>query len=300
MFTSKTGLIIPTRNRPKYLLRTLKYFKINKIKFFKIVVIDSSDLFTRNKIIKICKKYKTDLYFCKPSTSNQRNLGLQKLNKYKLKFIMFLDDDLKFYKNSFVIMDLNIRKNKDNFIGFCFNNTKLAKNSFLEKIKVSKFAQNLGLYSSICGRVLNSGWHTKIENLQTNLKSQWLPTSCVIYKKNLIKDKFFDMSFGNYSYLEDLDFSLQINPNRRLCFLAISDAKFLHSEEVIRTSFTFGYYEFINRYKIVKKFNLDKLSFFFMSIFKIALTTLSIFSNYKNTFKLLGNFTGLFKCIRNL
>ena len=300
MFTFKTGLIIPTRNRPKYLLRTLKFFKNNNIKFFKITVIDSSDLFTRNKIIKICKKYKVDLYFSKPSTSKQRNLGLQKLNKYKLQFIMFLDDDLKFYKNSFTIMDSNIRKYKDNYIGFCFNNIKRKKNSFLEKIKVSKFVQNLGLYSSISGRVLNSGWHTKIENLQTNLKTHWLPTSCVIYEKNLIKGKFFDKSFGNYSYLEDLDFSLQINHNRSLCFLAISDAKFIHSEEVIRTSFTFGYYEFINRYKIVKKFHLSKLSFFFMSFFKIALTTLSIFSNYMNIFKLLGNFTGLFMCIRNI
>ena len=107
MFTSKTGLIIPTRNRPKELYSTLDFLSKKKIKFFKTVIIDSSDKNLKKEIIKICNKFRVKLYFSNPSTSKQRNIGLKKLIKNKLEFIMFLDDDLKFYKNSFNCLTTN-------------------------------------------------------------------------------------------------------------------------------------------------------------------------------------------------
>jgi glycosyltransferase involved in cell wall biosynthesis len=106
MFTSKTGLIIPTRNRPKELYSTLDFFLKKKIKFFKIIVVDSSDKNFKKEIINICNKFSINLCFSKPSTSKQRNIGLKKIIKKKLKFIMFLDDDLMFYKNSFNCLKL--------------------------------------------------------------------------------------------------------------------------------------------------------------------------------------------------
>ena len=39
------------------------------------------------------------LFYSNPSTSEQRNIGITKSNKFN-KYIMFLDDDIKFYKNS--------------------------------------------------------------------------------------------------------------------------------------------------------------------------------------------------------
>lgn len=297
MFTTKSGLIIPTRNRPKYLFSTLNFISKNQIKFKKIIVVDSSDKLLKENIINICNKFSVDLFFSKPSTSKQRNLGLRKLEKYKLEFIMFLDDDLKFYKNSFQIMDLNIRKYKKEFIGFCFNNSNYNKDTLFEKIKLSQFIEKLGLYSSVKGKVLDSGWHTKIINLNRNLKSQWVPSSSVIFQKRFLRNKFFDNSFGIYSYLEDLDFSLQLNPERKFCFLAVSSARFLHSEEIERTSFIFGYYEFINRFKIVKKFRLSKTLFFAMIICKTFITMFLILINYKNIPKLFGNILAIFACI---
>lgn len=297
MFTSKTGLIIPTRNRPKELHSTLKFLSKNKIKFYKTVIVDSSDKNLRKEIVNICNKFSVKIYFSKPSTSKQRNIGLKKLIKNKLEFVMFLDDDLKFYRNSFNIMNSHIKKNKQKYSGFSFNSTNQKKKSLLEKIKLSVYIEKMGLYSSEKGKVLNNGWQTKIYNLKKNLQSQWLPTACVIFKKNFLIGKYFDESFGTYSYLEDLDFSLQINPERQNIFLVVADAKFVHLKEIIRTSFNFGYYEFFNRYKIVKKFNLNKTSFSFMAFCKIILTIFSILTNYKNTFKLFGNITAFIYCI---
>ena len=301
MFTLKTALIIPTRNRPQNLYSTLKYFVKNKINFKKIIVIDSSDMSLKKEISSICRKFKVDLFFSKPSTSGQRNLGLKKINKSKIEFVMFLDDDLKFYKNSFMAMDLNIKKYKKKYIGFSFNNNKLnKKKALLEIMKESKFIEKIGLYSSKGGQVLDSGWQTKIKNLSKNLETQWLPTSATIYKKKNIKGNYFDTSFGIYSYLEDLDFSIQLNLQKNNVFLVVSNAKFAHLKEIARTSFSFGYYEFINRYKIVKKFQFSKLSFFLMASVKIVLTTISVMVNYKNIFKLLGNIVAFFICAISL
>lgn len=297
MFTNTTGLIIPTRNRPLGLSTTLEFFFKKKIKFFKIIVVDSSDKKFANQIKNICTKFNVELYFSKPSTSQQRNIGLKKLIKYKIEFIMFLDDDLKFFKNSFNFMDSHIQKNKNKYIGFCFNNYYYKKNvSLMEQIKASKFVKKIGLYSSESGKILNNGWHTKIENLKKNIETQWLPSACAIYKKKFLKNKYFDKSFGVYSYLEDLDFSLQINPSRNNSFSAVSSAKFIHLEQVIRTSFIFGYYEFVNRYRIVRKFHLNKFFFFINAFLKMILTTISIIKNYKNVFKLFGNIVGFITC----
>jgi len=297
MFTTQTGVIIPTRNRVSNLLFTLNYFFKNKINFYKIVVVDSSDKHLSDKIISICSKFNVDLFFSKPSASAQRNIGLKKLIKYKLKYIMFLDDDLKFYRNSFKIMDLNIKKNQ-NYAGYCFNYSNFQeKNSFLHLIKTSKFIENIGLYGSRPGLILDSGWHTKINSLKKNITTQWLPTSCSIYKKKFIIKKYFNKSFGSYSYLEDLDFSLQINPKRLDIFYVVAGAKFLHLKSIIRTSYIFGYYEFLNRYKIVEKFDFKKKDFFKMAFLKVILTIFSILINYKNTFKLFGNIIGLVTCL---
>lgn len=294
MFTNKTGLVIPTRNRPTELYSTLQFFLKKKIKFLKILIIDSSNKNLKKEIINICNRFGAHLYFSEPSTSKQRNIGLRKFINEKLEFIMFLDDDLRFYENSFRIMNSYIGKYQKKYAGFSFNNIKLAKQSLLEKIKLSSYIKKIGLYSSNQGEILNNGWQTKIINLKKNLESQWMSTQCVIFRKEYITDKYFDESFGVYSYLEDLDFSLQINPERNRLFLVVADAKYVHSKEIIRTSLTFGYYEFINRYKIIKKFNLKNYSFFFMVFCKTCLTFFSIFINYKNIFKVMGNIKGIF------
>ena len=297
MFTIKTGLIIPTRNRPKELNATLDFLSKNKINFFKKIVIDSSDKNLKEEILNICNKFKVELYFSKPSTSKQRNLGLKKLANCPIDFVMFLDDDLKFYNNSFKIMNSYIKKYKHEFSGFGFNNMNYKKISLLEKIKFSKIIEKFGLYSSTKGKVLRNGWHTKCQNVKKNIEVQWLTTQCSIFNKLAVKDIYFDQTFGAYSYLEDLDFSLKLNLEKKNIFLIISDARYIHLNEIARRSFLFGYYEFINRYKIVKRFNLSKRNFYITAFCKIILTIFSILINYNNIFKLSGNFISIILCI---
>ena len=78
MFSTGTSLIIPTRNRPEYLKKTLDQINIQKINFQEIIVVDSSDGEYKKKIIELVKLYDVKLFNSKPSTSVQRNIGIKK------------------------------------------------------------------------------------------------------------------------------------------------------------------------------------------------------------------------------
>ena len=56
MFTNKTGLVIPTRNRPSELHTTLHFFSKKKIRFLKTLVIVSSNKNLKKEIINICNR----------------------------------------------------------------------------------------------------------------------------------------------------------------------------------------------------------------------------------------------------
>jgi glycosyltransferase involved in cell wall biosynthesis len=96
MFITSTTLIIPTRNRHEFLNRLLKRFLDTSIKFFEIIVVDSSDSKIKYMVASICKKFSVRYFHTFPSTSHQRNLGMIKKNK-DTRYVMFLDDDVIFY-----------------------------------------------------------------------------------------------------------------------------------------------------------------------------------------------------------
>jgi glycosyltransferase involved in cell wall biosynthesis len=294
MFTKKTSLIIPTHNRPRFLGKTLKRLLALNLLFSEIIVVDSSNDKYKKKIKVLCKKYKAKLFESQASTSLQRNVGLKKRNKKNI-FIMFLDDDVIFLKNSFFEMNETIKKYYDNseVVAFGFNQIQAKNNNFLERFKKSDFVKRIKLYSDQPGFVTKGGWNTKILNVKNDTFANWVFTTASIFKSNSIKNKFFNLSFGEYSYLEDLDFSLNLTKSNKKIIIS-SLAKFKHPLNIDRSNFKFGNIEVVNRYKIVKKFNLSKIFFFinlsirfFMSLFKIFLLDLNSF------LRAMGNIYGL-------
>ena len=100
MFTYVTSIIIPTRNRPEYLIKLIKFLR-NKLIFNQIIVVDSSDAVYRKKINNICSTYKIELYRTYPSSAHQRNLGIKNTTT---KFVALIDADMRATKNSFKLM----------------------------------------------------------------------------------------------------------------------------------------------------------------------------------------------------
>ena len=81
MFTTKTTLIIPTKDRSSRLINLLSKIFNLKINFNEIIIIDSSNKIHKTNIIKFLKGKKVKFINSYPSTTHQRNIGLKKEKK---------------------------------------------------------------------------------------------------------------------------------------------------------------------------------------------------------------------------
>tara|TARA_Y100000992_G_C21273261_1_gene498252 strand:+ start:2524 stop:3420 length:897 start_codon:yes stop_codon:yes gene_type:complete len=296
MYIKKTSLVIPTKDRPDKVFRILKSFEEYILLFNEILIIDSSADYNNENIINGCKKYKNiKIIKSKPSSSLQRNVGIDQFNKNN-QFIMFCDDDIIFDKNSLIYMDKFIEKFPDN-IGYGFN---LIEKDYLNRFdffKNHKFFQNNGFYNENPGIVCENGWHTKISNINKDTETMWLSTQACIYKSDYIKNNFlFDTSLGKYSYLEDLFFSYEIKKKGKLSICC--RAKYSHPNNIERVSFKFGIKEIVNRHKFVKINSLNIKKFYISAFIKSLLNLISFISLRKNLLpRFCGNIFGIFLCI---
>ncbi len=286
------SIVIPTRNRTIEIKKTLEYLSKSSFFFKEIIIVDSSDLKNRlsKKVLNKYNKINVKLIFSKPSISLQRNIGLKKVNK-KSNYVMFLDDDISFYKNSLKKMYYFIKKLKI-FNGLGFNLIIKNENNIVEKIKKSYFFKFLGIYDNRSGVITKSGWQTKAINLKKNLYVEWLPTQAVIYNFQVVKEKKFDLRYGKYSYLEDLDFSYSLRKN----LIIYSKAKY-HSDNIVkRNLLMFGNKEIINRFIFVKKFKIN-LKYFYLGCLVLVLKHLLSFLLLKPKFffRFIGNIQGFLK-----
>ena len=296
MFTKYTSLVIPTRNRSNSLLKTLNQLKKFNIKFKEILVIDSSDKFDKFFFKKICKKYSVKFYRSEPSTSLQRNIGLKLRNK-KSQFVMFLDDDIIFFKNSFFAMNktLNLYAKDNSISGFGFNLITNKKKTFIDSIKSSYIIKLIHLYSDKPGVVTKSGWHTIVSNIKSNVLAEWFSTQAVIYKSKFITNINFNENFGNYSYLEDLDFPLKVNKNEKK-ILVNHTSRYKHPNDIKRNNINFGIIEIFNRFIIVKSHKFNLSLFFLGSFVRFLLSLLNIFKGeFSSFFRACGNIAGIIK-----
>jgi hypothetical protein len=292
MFTEKTSLIIPTRNRIFFLEELLKQLDLYKVNFLEKLIIDSSHISNSNYVKNLSKKHMAKYFRTKASTSFQRNYGLKVVNK-KAKYIMFLDDDVIFFKDSFYQMNRTIENNLK-ASGYGFNQITPLKDNLIELLKKTKFTKFINLYDSDPGKLTKSGWHTKIQNLRKDIYADWIYTTACIYKFEDIKNYRFDETFGRYSYLEDLDFSLNLKRNNQKIIVSHL-AKYKHPLNIDRSSFKFGILEIVNRFKIVQKNNINLIYFVNSAIFRFiySLAHSLIKLNPKYLFRAFGNIYGL-------
>lgn len=294
----RLSIIIPTKDREKLLLKSLKFLDKNFFFCNEVIIVDSSKKkLNRKKLSTSYKRLNIRYYGSKPSTSKQRNLGLKNARK-KNEFVMFLDDDIEFNNNSFKKMYTFINKKSSSVVGIGFNsitNSRYKKN-LLERIKSSDFFTRLGIYNSKPGMVTSSGWQTKILNLKKDTLVEWLPTQACIYRRDTIKSLKFSNQLGTYSYLEDLLFSHEISKRGHL--IVHSEAKYKDTLVVERNYFLFGIKEVRNRIVFVKKNKLSIAKFLLGYIFFLFKNFIEIFMNIKKIMKFFGNIIGIIYLIK--
>ena len=288
----RLSIIIPTKDRPYKIKRLLNQLYNNRFFFNEILLVDSSNINNKKKLIIIIKKtyLNIKLINSRPSISLQRNKGLENMKKNNI-FFMFLDDDIVFKKNSFIEMMKFIKKNRKIYTGYGFNLINKDNYGFLENIKRNKFIENLGIYNTEIGKIVPSGWQTKINNVKKNQEVEWLSTQAVIYTNNK-KRISFDNFFKGYSYLEDLDYSYRMSKFGKL--IVVKKAMYYHNNNIERKSFSFGQKEFINRYHFINKNKIYTKYFFLGAVIKVFLNLSKL-----QLLRVLGNIFGLAKILKN-
>ena len=180
---------------------------------------------------------------------------------------------------------------------FGFNLNTSSKNFKYEKLKNSKLIKFLGLYDSNPGKVLNSGWHTKISNLKKDTFVDWIYTGATVYKTEIIKRKLLKNLNKGFNYLEDLYYSYSFT-KKNFKHIVVAKAKVLHTNVVERNDFKFGYIEIINRFKFVNNYKLNKFKFYFVSIIRSIFLLINLINlNIKVIFRFFGNVAGIINCL---
>ena len=298
MFTNLTSLVIPTRNRSQQIIYLLNQIIKYNIQFNQIIIVDSSNKENKTKIQDFIKNKNIILLSSVASTTKQRNIGLKKTKKNS-KFILFFDDDLKIKKNTFHNMNAALKKYSDNkkICSYGFNLVTNQKKKNIDKFKESKLLEFIGLYNSNPGKVLTSGWHTRISDLKEDTYVEWIYTGAVIFvKEKIINRKFSNLNKG-YNYLEDLHFSYALT-KKNYQHIIISKAKVCNFNFVERNDYKFGKIEIENRYKFVNRYKKKKCNFYFTAIIRAIYLIKNIF-NFKLSWvmRFSGNIVALYECI---
>ena len=146
---------------------------------------------------------------------------------------MFMDDDVVFFKDTFKNMNNFIKKNKMIFqlLHLDLIKLKILKKNFFEKIKKMKFMELLNIYPSTPVKYQKVGGIQKLLILKKMLLQNGFLQQFVFIKKKDIAGFKFDETFSEYSYLEDLDFSLNLKKKNKKIFIS-SKAKFKHPENI--------------------------------------------------------------------
>jgi len=296
MFENKTTLIIPTKDRSYKVISLLKKLHKNKITFKEIIVIDSSGSKHKSRIKCYLKDKKVKLFNTKPSTTFQRNIGIK--NTKNSKYILFFDDDIKIGNKTFHFMNKAIKKyqNNKNICSYGFNLKSNKSNFKNEKLKNNFLFKLTGIYTDKPGKVLKSGWHSKISNLKKDTIVEWIYSGATIFIYNKIKNKKFENLNKGFNYLEDLYFSYSLT-KKKMKHIVIAGASVYNPNFIERNDFGFGYIEIVNRHKFVSKFKLNKFLFYLSAILKSNYLILSLL-NFKVRWikRFIGNYIAILQC----
>ena len=215
------SLIVATKDRPDDLRTLMQSLRCQTSVPDEIVVVDAS-CEPVESVVKEFPELRTQyLRHWPPSAAAQRNAGIQACSPAAT-LIGFADDDTTFESRAFENMLRFWNHAAPDVLGAAFNirNYPRRGKSFL---KHNSLTERLGLYSPRPGAVSRSGWQTIFAELAETQFVDWLPSTAVVFRREVFNRSLFDDVFDTYSYLEDLDLSYAIRCVGRLAVVANAD-----------------------------------------------------------------------------
>jgi glycosyltransferase involved in cell wall biosynthesis len=248
--------VIATKDRPDDLRKVLRSLAEQPGRPPGVIIVDGGSHPVRPVVAEFASQLRlTYIHHAPPSAAAQRNAGIRALPS-EARLIGFIDDDAALEPFALERM-MTFWENAAPDIGGCaFNlvNHPPVRGGLLKR---SRVAEILGLYSAKPGVVMPSGWQTMIGTVRENIFVDWLPSTAVVWRAEVLESARFDEFFIGYSYLEDLDLSFTVRRTWRLAVLA--EAGYTHNPSSVRhmDGFSFGRREILNRLHFVRKHGLS-------------------------------------------
>lgn len=207
------SVIIPTLNRKKIIVETLKYLIKQDYPKCEIIIVDQSDV--PNIFPKFLVGHSNIQYFHleEKGTPNAKNFGFKKSHG---EILIFLDDDVRITKKNFI--HLHVRNYIDPKVGAVGGRVLMKTDPPLKNIKeVGKF-KFFGL-KEITN--FNANFRTTIDHVYGCNQS--------FLKKAFLKAGGFKKIFGGNAHLEEADLSFRIRKNGfKIMFDPMASLEHLH------------------------------------------------------------------------
>lgn len=227
---NKFALIIATKDRPAQLQRLLNNIAEQSLQPDQIVVVDGSD--NPNEDISAYLET-TDIEYIRihpPALTKQKNAGVNMV-KGDIDLVGFVDDDVIFEKNSLAEMISFWQYVPENQGGAGFN---LCGYKYSDSWLRSFFQRIFFIDDSEFGRVLRSGFNTRIWDTEYNQSSDWLGGGYTVWRKKIFETFSFNEWFVGSGLWEDVFFSHSVR--RKYCFTIVAKAKAYHLEGPVPNS----------------------------------------------------------------
>jgi len=182
------GLIIPTRNNPEKLCRTITALASQKMLGLKVIVVGSGENVV-DVLAPFMNQFQLEyVHSDKGGQVHQRGLGVKLLLREGVRYIGFWDDDLipdaqcLFRAEEFIC-----QKNSEGVHDFAFS-LNITNEASFEEIPFRKMQQWLKRVGTEPGQVTSTGMNTPIANVSANIKTQWVGGGYTIWSANILRN----------------------------------------------------------------------------------------------------------------
>lgn len=228
------GLVIPTRNNPGKLAKTLTALAAQGQPELRVVVIgsgeDQSDLISQFKSV-----LKIDYLHSKGGGQvKQRNLGVKVLLKERIKYIGFWDDDFIPQKECISSANKFIReKNTTGVFDFAVSLNIQNEDPFaqIRFRRAQRLLRRIGIQP---GEVTVTGMNTPIANVSSDITTQWVGGGYTVWSASILKKYPQEPMRTRHAAGEDLIYSYPLGKIYPLFVCA--RAKVIHDDSGIEDS----------------------------------------------------------------
>ncbi len=246
--------IIPTANRPDVLFNTLKSISEQNILPEIIHIVDaSSDSTTENKCKEAVALFNLNIEYHKAKIKGAASQRMQALPFIHSEFVLFLDDDIIIEQNCFHLLQTALQNNTD--AGGV--NAMVTNQQYHNPGKLTAFMYRLmngTVLKTYAGKCIGPGWNLLPEDKGEFInESEWLNTTCTLYRAKALPNPLFPDIFKGYSLMEDLALSLEVGKKWKL--YNVRHARIFHDSQPgdhKNSAFRVSRMEMINRHYIMK------------------------------------------------